>query len=149
MAHTFAKLLTHVTFSTKDREPFLTPDVVPDLLAYMGGIVRTLHGKVVDSNARPDHYHGLLSLPPTLAVADALRVLKTNSSLWVHETRRRPAFAWQIGYGAFSVSQSNMSTVVEYIRNQERHHRKISFQEEFIGFLKRHGIAYDARYIWE
>ena len=149
MAHTFANLLTHVIFSTKDREPFLTPDLIPDLIAYMGGIVRRLHGKVVESNARPDHYHGLLSLPPTLAVADALRVLKTNSSLWVHRTRRRAAFAWQSGYGAFSVSQSNMSTVVEYIRNQDRRHRRISFQEEFIAFLKRHGIAYDPRYIWE
>ena len=82
-------------------------------------------------------------------MADALRVLKTNSSLWVHKSRRRAAFAWQTGYGGFSVSQSNMPALVEYIRNQERRHRKISFQQEFIAFLKRHGIAYDARYIWE
>jgi len=145
----FAHLLTHVIFSTQDREPFLTPGLGPDLLAYMGGIVRKLHGKVIESNARPDHYHGLLSLPPTLAVADALRVLKTNSSLWVHQERRRAAFARQTGYGAFSVSQSNVPAVVKYIRNQDQHHRKISFQEEFISFLKRHGIAYDERYIWE
>jgi len=149
MAHTFTNLLTHVIFSTKDRLPLLTPDLRADMLAYLAGIVRKLHGKVIESNARPDHVHSLLSLPPTLAVAEALRVLKSNSSLWVHETRRRAAFAWQTGYGAFSVSQSNVPTVANYIRKQDQHHRKVSFQEEFIAFLKRHGIAYDERYIWE
>jgi len=149
MAHTFANLLTHVIFSTKDRLPLLTPDLREDMLAYLGGIVRKLRGKVIESNARPDHVHCLLSLPPALALAEALRMLKSNSSLWVHETRRRAAFAWQTGYGAFSVSQSNVPVVVRYIRNQDQHHRKVSFQEEFIAFLKRHGIAYDERYIWE
>ena len=147
--HTFANLLTHVIFSTKDRQPLLTPDLRTDLLAYMGGIVRNIHGKLMDSNARPDHVHCLLSLPPALAVAEALRLIKSNSSLWVHERWGRAAFAWQAGYGAFSVSQSNVRAVVKYIRNQEQRHRKISFQEEFIAFLKAHGIAYDKRYIWE
>ena len=149
MAHTFTNLLTHVIFSTKDCLPLLTPDLREDMLAYLGGIVRRLHGKVIESNARPDHVHCLLSLPPALAVAEAVRVLKSNSSLWAHETRRRTAFTWQTGYGAFSVSQSNVPAVVKYIRNQDQHHRKVSFQEEFIAFLKRHGIAYDERYIWE
>lgn len=149
MAHTFANLLTHVIFSTKDRQPFVTPELKPDLLAYLGGIVRNLHGKLIESNARPDHVHCLLSLPPTLAVAEALRLLKANSSLWIHETRRRPAFGWQTGYGAFSVSLSNVPAVLRYIRNQDQHHRKVSFQEEFISFLKHNGISYDERYIWE
>ena len=100
MAHTLANLLTHVIFSTKDRQPLLTPDLRTDLLAYMGGIVRNIHGKLIDSNGRPDHVHCLLSLPPALAVAEALRVIKSNSSLWVHETRHWSAFAWQRGYGA-------------------------------------------------
>ena len=82
-------------------------------------------------------------------MAEALRVIKANSSLWVHETWQGAAFAWQAGYGAFSVSQSNVPAVVKYIRNQEQHHRKISFQEEFIAFLKAHRIPYDERYIWE
>jgi putative transposase len=81
MPHTFSNLLTHVIFSTQDRQPFLTPDLRPDLLAYMGGIVRKLRGKMIESNAPLDHVHCLLSLPTTLSVADALRVLKTNSSL--------------------------------------------------------------------
>ena len=115
MAHTFANLLTHVIFSTKDRQPLLTPDLRPELLAYMGGIVRNIHGKLIDSNALLDHVHCLLSLPPALAVAEALRVIKSNSSLWVHETWHRAAFAGQAGYGAFSVSQSNVPAVVKYI----------------------------------
>jgi hypothetical protein len=90
-----------------------------------------------------------IAFSPSLAVAEALRVLKSNSSLWAHATRQRAAFAWQAGYGAFSVSQSNVPAVVRYIRNQDQHHRNVSFQEEFIAFLKRHGIAYDERYIWE
>ena len=149
MAHTFANLLAHVIFSTKNREAWITPDLKAELLPYIGGIMRKLHGKVIESNARPDHYHGLFSFPPALAVADALRVIKTNSSAWVHETGQRAAFAWQIGYGAFSVSQSNLPDVVDYIRQQDEHHRKLTFQEEFVAFLKRHGIAYDERYIWE
>ena len=149
MAHTFTNLLTHVIFSTKDRLPLLTPDLREDMLAYLAGIVRRLRGKVIESNARPDHVHCLLSLPPTLAVAEALRLLKSNSSLWAHETRRQAPFAWQTGYGAFSVSPSNVPAVVKYIRNQDQHHRKVSFQEEFIAFLKRQGIAYDERFIWE
>ncbi|SPE26405.1 transposase [Acidobacteriia bacterium SbA2] len=127
----------------------LTPDLRADMLAYLGGIIRKLHGKVIESNARPDHLHCLLSLPPTLAVAEVLRVLKSNSSLWVHGTRHRATFAWQTGYGAFSVSQSNVPAVVRYIRSQDQHRRKVTFQEEFVAFLKRHGIAYDERYIWE
>lgn len=149
MAHTFSNLLTHVIFSTEDRRPILTPDLSPDLLAYKNGIVRKMGGKLIESSAPCDHVHCLLSLPTTLAVADALRVLKTNSSLWVHEVRQQPAFGWQTGYGAFSVSQSNVPSVPKYIRNQDQHHCKVSFQEEFIAFLKQHGISYDARYIWE
>ena len=128
MAHTFANLLTPVIFSTKDRQPLLPPHLRTDLLAYLGGIVRNIHGKLMDSNARPDHVHCLLSLPPALAVAEALRLIKSNSSLGVHQTWHRAAFAWQVGYGAFSVSPSNVPAVVKYIRDQEQHHRKIPFK---------------------
>ena len=150
MAHTFANLLTHVIFSTKDREPLIGQDLKHDLLAYMGGIVRELQGKVSAANSMPDHVHMLLSLPPGLAVAQAVRIVKTNSSRWVHQTHSGfRGFAWQTGYGAFSVSQSNAAVVVKYIRDQERHHRRVSFQEEFISFLKKNGVRYDERYIWE
>ena len=149
MAPTFATLLTPVIFSTKDRQPLLTPHLRTDLLAYLGGIVRNIHGKLMDSNARPDHVHCLRSLPPALAVAEALRLIKSNSSLGVHQTWHRAAFAWQAGYGAFSVSPSNVPAVVKYIRDQEQHHRTISLQEEFLAFLKAHRIPYDEGYIWE
>ncbi len=149
MAQTLTKLLFHVVFSTKDRLPVIDAELKSDLLAYIGGIVRESRGSLLAANAAADHIHLLLRLPPTLALADILRVVKTNSSRWVHETRRlRRRFQWQAGYGAFSVSQSNVTEVVRYIQTQEQHHRRISFQAELRAFLKRHGIEYDERYIW-
>jgi REP element-mobilizing transposase RayT len=148
MSHTYANLLTHVIFSTKDREPLITPTLHDDLLAYLGGIVRELGGALRAANARPDHVHLLCSLPATAATADALRVVKTNSSRWVHRSQNYPGFDWQTGYGAFSVSHSLAPAVVRCIRDQEKHHRRVTFQEEFIAFLKKNGIAYDERYIW-
>lgn len=150
MAHTFTNLLTHVIFSTKGRQPYLHGDFKPHLFAYMDGIVRHLHGVPIKINGTADHVHLLVSLPPALSVSELLRVLKANSSRWVHEEwPARKSFAWQEGYGGFSVSQSNASRVLRYIRDQEEHHRKLSFQEEFVALLKKHGIAYDERYIWQ
>jgi len=149
MGHTFANLLTHVIFSTKDRQPLISGGLKPNLLAYMGGIVRELQGECVAANSMPDHVHLLLWLPPGMAIAEAVRIVKANSSRWV---RRKPGgrgFAWQTGYGAFSVSQSNAASVVKYIREQEKHHQRVTFQEEFISFLKKNGVRYDERYIWE
>jgi len=148
MAHTYTNLLTHVIFSTKDREPLITASLHDDLLAYLGDIVRELGGALRAANPRLDHVHLLCSLPPTVATADALRVVKTNSSRWVHRNRRLAGFDWQTGYGAFSVSQSLAPAVVQYIRDQEKHHRRVTFQEEFIAFLQKNGIAYDERCIW-
>ena len=148
MAHIFANLLhpCHLFHQGPPATPHTPP---PHGLARLsGGIVRNIHGKLMDSNARPDHLHCLLSLPPALAVAEALRLIKSNSSLGVHQTWHRAAFAWQAGYGAFSVSQSNVPAVVKYIRDQEQHHRTISLQEEFLAFLKAHRIPYEERYIW-
>ncbi len=150
MAHTFSNLLTHVIFSTKDRVPCVKDDLKPNLLAYIGGIVREIKGKVYSVDGTSDHVHMLVSLPPSLALSDAVRTIKTNSSGWVHGLGSDyRAFGWQIGYGAFSVSKSNASAVIRYIQTQEEHHRKISFQEEFVAFLRKHGIEYDVRYIWE
>jgi len=148
MSHTYTNLLTHVIFSTKDRAPLIAAPLHDDLLAYLGGIVRELGGSLRAANARPDHVHLLCSLPPTVAVADAMRVVKTNSSRWVHRDRRIAGFDWQTGYGAFSVSHSLAPAVVRYIGDQEKHHRRVTFQEESIAFLKKNGIAYDERYIW-
>jgi REP element-mobilizing transposase RayT len=109
-----------------------------------------LDGIPLAINGPTDHVHLLVKLPATQSVADVSRVLKTNSSRWVHDTcPERWVFAWQTGYGAFSVSQSNIPDVLAYIARQEEHHRRMTFQEEFIAFSKRHEIEYDARYIWE
>ena len=149
MAHTFANLLTHLIFSTKDRLPSIRPEIRDDLWAYLGGIVRELGGTAVVIGGTADHVHLLVGLPGTVALADALRVVKTNSSRWVRRERHSRDFAWQVGYGAFSVSQSNAAAVSKYTQGQAEHHRRVSFQEEFISFLRKHQIDYDPRYIWE
>ena len=150
MAHTFTHLLAHIVFSTKDRMPLLNPALQVRLFPYMGGIVRELRSKALIINGTADHIHALVSMSPTVAVSDFMRVLKTNSSKWVNEEFSAwKHFAWQVGYGAFSVSHSSLAQVTKYIANQEKHHRKITFKEEFIALLKRHGMDYDERYIWE
>jgi putative transposase len=149
MAHTFSNLLYHVVFGTKGREPSIDQELRPDLHAYLGGIVRELHGSPIVINGTHDHVHLLLRFPPTIALADAIRVVKTNSSKWVHEEKRRAKFAWQSGYSAFSVSESGVPAVVKYIDQQEEHHRKKTFAEEYIEFLEKHGVSYDPRYVFE
>jgi REP element-mobilizing transposase RayT len=150
MAHSFVNLVFHVIFSTKNRMPFLDAEPKSQLFAYMGGIVREMDGKALLINGMADHVHVLLSLPSTLSIAETVRVLKANSSRWVHEKwPARWEFAWQTGYGAFSVSQSNIAPVTQYIANQEEHHRTMTYQAEFLLFLNKHGLSYDERYIWE
>ena len=150
MAHTFTNILLHVIFSTKDRAPFLDAELKPRMLAYIGGILNEMHAIPVFMDRPADHVHVLLVQPSTVTLADLIRTIKTNSSRWVHENwPQRSDFAWQTGYGAFSVSLSAAESVKKYIAGQEEHHRKVSFQEEFVAFLKRHGIQYDERYIWE
>ena len=150
MAHTFTNLLTHVIFSTKDRAPLIKPELQARLYPYMGGIIRDLQGKAVIINGTADHVHLLLSMPASLSVSETLRLLKSNSSKWINEEyNARSPFAWQMGYGAFSVSHSNARSVVKYIQAQKAHHRRVTFQEEFVAFLKKNGIRFDERYIWE
>ena len=150
MAHTFTNLLTHIIFSTKDRLPHIDDDLRAQLYPYMVGILRELDGKTSIINGTSDHVHLLVQLPPVLALSDAMRILKTNSSKWVHDRWPvRSKFGWQTGYGAFSVSKSNADAVSRYIADQEEHHRKKTFQEEFLEYLKKHEIEYDERYIWE
>jgi len=121
----------------------------PDLFAYMGGIVREMGGVARLINGTEDHVHMLASLPADVAIAECLRIVKANSSRWVQEKfGNHRSFAWQAGYGAFSVSASNEKQVIRYIRDQERRHRTMTFQEEFIALLRRHDIAFDKRFLW-
>jgi REP element-mobilizing transposase RayT len=114
----------------------------------MTGIARESGHQILSINAMADHLHLLWELSPTWSLSDATRVLKTNSSRWVHEvSKSRRSFAWQSGYGAFSVSRSNVSSVANYIEDQEKHHRKRTFEEEFIELLVKHGINYNPQYV--
>jgi putative transposase len=149
MPGSFSSLSYHVVFSTKDRLPLITPDLAPRLHAYLGGAARAKGDVALTVGGMPDHIHLLLSLAGDRAVASAVRDVKANSSRWVHETcpeMRR--FAWQEGYAAFTVGVSGIEQVRGYIRNQETHHREVSFQEEFVSFLRRHGLEFDERYLW-
>jgi REP element-mobilizing transposase RayT len=150
MSHTYANLLAHVVFSTRSRAALIGAELEPHLHAYLGGIVRELDACAMEIGGTCDHVHILMRVPAAAALSDILRVLKTNSSRWVHEPwPERRAFAWQAGYGAFSVSQSQVAEVRGYIRGQPEHHRHMTFQEEFITFLRKHGIDYDERYVWD
>ena len=149
MAHTFTNLLTHMIFFTRERAPLIADAVRADLHGYLGGILRELHAIPLKIGGTMDHVHLLIRLPADLAVADCLRVIKTNSSSWVKEKwPERRSFAWQGGHGAFSVSESNRASVIRYIQGQEAHHRKITFKDEFITFLRKHRMEFDERYIW-
>ncbi|MGO9229053.1 MAG: IS200/IS605 family transposase [Bryobacteraceae bacterium] len=149
MAHSFASLLVHVIFSTKDRAPDLSREIADRLFQYVGGIVGERKGVPLIVNGPADHVHLLVSLPTNESVAELLRVVKANSSRWVHEqfpARRR--FAWQAGYAAFSVSGSRAADATKYIARQQEHHRRVSFQDELLSLLQKHGIAYDVRDLW-
>jgi len=150
MAHTYTNLLIHATFSTSGRAPLLTDAIRLDVHAYLGGILRELDAAAIAIGGTADHVHLLIRLPANLALADCLRIAKTNSSRWVKERwPERRSFAWQGGYGAFSVSESNRAAVIRYIRDQAQHHRRISFQDEFLALLKKHRVEFDERYLWQ
>lgn len=146
MAHSLACVHIHFVFSTKNRLPYLKGKLQTAMFAYLGGIVRELGGKPVIVGGKPDHVHLLARMPTGISISDFMRVVKTNSSKWVRQKKRD--FAWQTGFAAFSVSISLLPQVTRYIREQEKHHRKMTFQEELIALLKKHNIPYGERYIW-
>ena len=140
----------HCVFSTKERQPLIPPDLRERLWPFLGGIARQNRMKALEVGGMSDHIHVLLLLPPTLSIAQALQLIKGGSSKWVHDTfPKHRLFKWQIKYGAFCVSVSLLDKTIQYIKNQERHHKKMTFQEEFLALLKKHRIAYDERYLWE
>ena len=143
MPHTFTKNHQHIVFSTAKRIKTIDKALQPKLWAYIAGICRN-HGMYVRAiGGIEDHVHMLIELPPTLAVAQAVSKVKSNSSKWVNETRKK--FAWQKGYAAFSVSASKLLTVERYVNNQAAHHRKISYEGELIALLEKHGIDFDRK----
>ncbi|TWT80459.1 Transposase IS200 like protein [Planctomycetes bacterium CA13] len=147
---TFTNLLFHIIYSTKYRKPAVCADWQDDLYGYIGGIVRDQKGTLLRIGGVEDHVHLLAKLSPTVAISDVLRTIKANSSKWINERSDvSRKFEWQSGYAAFSVSESQMPVVGEYIANQAEHHRKATFEEEFLAILKKHNIKFDMRYVFE
>lgn len=138
MSHAFVKNHIHLVFGTKNRVTTIAKDIQPELWSYLAGICRNQGMAAIAINGMEDHAHVLFHLPPSMALAKAVQLLKANSSKWMNEHGRR--FAWQEGYSAFSVSASNAAVVAKYIRNQEQHHRKMTFAQEYRALLKRHGF---------
>ncbi len=148
MPSTHLSLHYHIIFSTKNRVPDIHPDWRGRLHAYLGGIVNDLGGVPEKINGIEDHVHLLVGLRATHCLADVVKDIKVGSSKWVHREIKLASFAWQEGYGAFTVSESQLEAVRNYIANQEEHHFHKTFQEEYVEFLQKHGVEYDDQYLW-
>jgi putative transposase len=150
MPQSLARLHIHLIFSTKNREPLLRDSVRDALHGYMAVVLQNLNCPPVLINSVPDHVHILFELARTVAVSDAVEEVKRTSSKWIKTQGPEFArFAWQAGYGAFAVSESNVAAVREYIASQREHHRVKSFQEEYRAFLQRHRVSFDEKYVWD
>ena len=149
MAHSHTNLLYHIVFATKDRRPLIEPALAERSHAYIGGGIRAEGGSAIAANGTPNHVHILARLRQDKTLSDVLRSIKAHSSKWIHETfATHEGFAWQSGYGAFTVSQSQMERVRSYIEDQETHHRRTTFEEEFVSLLRTNHIAFDPEYLW-
>ena len=150
MPGTYSQILLHVVFSTKQRQPHITTDIAERLYPYMGGIVRAEKGTLYDMGGVEDHVHMYLRWRPDASVSDLMRTVKARSSKWVHDTfPNLGKFAWQEGYGVFSVSKSQEDAVKKYIAGQAEHHRREDFQSEFLRLLRAHGVEFDERYVFD
>jgi putative transposase len=150
MSQSLAKNLIHLIYSTKNRTPCLDQEVRPRLFGYQAGILKEWDSPALLIGGVDDHIHALFCLSKNHALAKVIEEVKKGSSKWLKtQGNHFRAFHWQAGYGAFSVSQSNVEQVKRYIEDQEEHHRSQSFQEEFREFLKRHRIDFDERYVWD
>jgi putative transposase len=147
MPDTYTKVRYHLVFSTKNRAPLITEEVREELYAYLGGILRGNGGILSVVGGMPDHVHLLAGWEASTSLSKMMQLIKANSSKWMNERpgMTRGSFAWQTGYGAFSVSASKEPDVRRYILSQEEHHRTVSFREEFVLLLRRHGVDFDPR----
>ena len=150
MPQSLSKNLIHLVFSTKHRTPMLTDDIRPNLHAYLAIVLKNLNCSVIALNSVADHVHILFLLHRTVALSNAVEDLKKSSSKWLKtQSPALSSFSWQAGYGAFSVSESNVPAVKKYIDNQAEHHRKVSFQDELRNFLTKHQVEFDENYLWD
>ncbi len=148
MPSTFTQIYFHIVFSTKERVPALSADKRENLFRYTWGILKNKDCHLYRIGGVEDHVHILTSLHPTVALADLVKDIKTSTSKWIKEEKVFPTFThWQDGYGAFTVSDGDKDAVIEYVKNQEEHHRKISFRDELRELLVKHGVEFDEKYL--
>jgi REP element-mobilizing transposase RayT len=148
VAQTFTRLLYHIVFSTKNREPWIEPAWRGELYAYIGGMIQNRKGHLLAAGGVADHVHLLVRLSADRSVSDILRDIKCNSSGWLHD-RGIHHFDWQDGYGAFTLNPTGIPRLTDYINHQEEHHATQGFRDEFLALLNEHGIEYDERYLWK
>jgi REP element-mobilizing transposase RayT len=148
MANTYSSLFYHIVFSTKHRKEWIKPEIEQRVWQYIGGIARSHAMTALQVGGMPDHSHALIMAKPVIAPSKIVQHLKGESSKWIHtEFDNMRTFAWQDGYGIFSVSKSKLPDVVDYIKNQREHHEKESFEEEYERLMKLHGVEYDPKYL--
>ena len=144
----YTNLVYHIVYGTKDRSPLITKELRPELHRFLGGLVTDLHGTSLEINGVADHVHVLARIKPVISISEFLGKLKSRSSGWANR-KIHGRFKWQVKYGAFTVSQSQVDRVRAYIRNQEAHHSRISFEDEFKSLLTNHGLDFEEKYLWE
>lgn len=149
MPNTYTQIHVQMVFAVRFRQALITKEYKTDLYKYMTGIIQHYEHKVLAINGVPDHIHILIGQRPTQALSELVQKVKANSSKWINEQRFVPGrFEWQSGFGAFSYSKSQVETVINYIRNQEEHHRHVRFLDEYQSFLNDFEIDYDGQYIF-
>ena len=149
MSQSLAEIVVHLIFSTQFRFAFLDAKIRPDLFSYMAALAKNQSSQVYEIGGMEDHVHILLTLPRTMTLSRLVEVVKKESSKWVKRNCDLPLFAWQSGYGAFSVSSSRIEVVRRYVRQQEQHHQKTNFQDELRMFLKNSNLSFDEKYLWD
>src|SRR5437762_12473318 len=149
MAQILVSLMVHVIFSTKNREAFITPEIEPELFAYIGGILKNHESRLLDAGGTADHIHLLVSQSKNVSLSSLMKDVKKDSWSWIKTKGNQfRNFHWQDGYGVFSIGKSDIPELKKYIAGQKEHHRRRSFKEELIELLDEYGIAYDERYLW-
>ena len=149
---TYSKLTYHIVFSTKYRKNLITDKIEERLYEYIGGVIRNLNGRLIEIGGVEDHIHILCYLPASKSVSDCVRDIKSNASKWLNETHRSKwaaKFQWQAGFGAFTVSYSQIDPVRSYVQNQKEHHATKTFRDEFVELLRRHDIEFEMKFVFE
>jgi len=146
MGHTYTSTVYHCVFSTKERTHIIPPDLLPRLWEFIGGIARRNGMTSIRAGGTTNHLHIVLIVPPTLTLSKAMQLIKAGSSKWIND-HPGARFEWQQGYSAFSIGASQVARTIAYIEGQEEHHKKVSFEKEYLAFLERHGIQFDRKYV--